>query len=338
MIETTAGPIDARDLGVTSMHDHVLSDSSRLQRAGVETPPEALSLAPEHLGYLRWNMLADTDNLRLDEPDRAVAELSDAVAVGQRAVVECSSWGLGPDHSALPAIARRSGMTIVSAYGTYVPSTVPPHIAELDEEALGDHFFGALTVEIPGAGYRAAMLGIMGTTADLAERERVQLRAAGRAAARTGAAVSVRLDPDRPRGLEVLRILGDVGVPSERVVFSNVDEYMDTAVWDDLADAGSVLEMCFGTEAVHVGRVDNPSDRERLAFFTEYGEHRPTARHVLGQSLWTKMQLRSYGGHGYGHLVGRIVPILLARGFAEERVHAMLVTEPAAILDRGSAE
>lgn len=334
MIETVLGRIEATGLGVTCMHDHLLSDSSRLQRAGAQPAPADLSVRIEHLGYLRGNMLASADNLRLDDPELAASELASAFVAGQRAVVECSSWGLGPDHARLPAIARASGMTVVSAYGAYVPRTLPGWIAEMGEAELEAHLTEALTVAIPGTGFRAGMLGIMGTTAELPGREREMLRAAARAASGVGAAVSVRLEPEARRGLDVLDVLAGAGLPAERVVFTNADEYMDAGYWDELAATGAVLEMCFGTEAIHAGRLDNPSDRERLAFFRDFVTAHPRSRHVLGQSVWTKAQLSAYGGYGYAHLVARIVPALRAEGVADGRLDRMLVTEPARILDR----
>ncbi|MFJ6654376.1 hypothetical protein ACIQLJ_16420 [Microbacterium sp. NPDC091313] len=334
MIETVLGAIDARSLGATSMHDHVLSDASALHRSGSAPLPESARVAAEALGWLRWNALGLADNLRLDDPELAVEELSVLAPTAQRALVECSSWGLGPRHADLAAISAASGVTIVVAYGAYVPRTVPEPFASLGEDALERRFFEVLSVAIPGAGYRAGMLGIMGTTDALAERERQQLRAAARAAVRTGAAVSVRLDERAYRGLEVLELLAAEGLSADRVLFTNADEFLDAAYWADLSAAGAVLEMCFGCEMVHDGRMDNPSDRERLAFFPRFVEDQPSARLVLGQSLWTKMQLRRHGGHGYDYLQRRIIPALRIAGVDMERIERMLVAEPARLLDR----
>ncbi len=334
MIQTVTGPLAADDLGVTCMHDHVLSDSSRLQRPGAEPAPAGDRVAVENLDYLRTNMLALADNLRLDDAELAVVELRPALAAGQRALVEATSVGARAGSCGTPGRLPGSGMTIVAAYGAYPPHTVPAPIAGLDERALEEHFARVLTDAIPGTGFRAGMLGIMGTTAELAGRECEQLRAAARAAVRTGAAVSVRLDPESRQGLAVLALVAAEGLPAERVVFTNADEFMDATYWDELAGAGAVLEMCFGTEAIHVGRVDNPSDGRRLTFFADFVAAHPASRHTLGQSVWTKAQLRTHGGFGYAHLVRDIVPDLAARGLTADRLEAMLVGEPRRLLDR----
>ena len=57
-------------------------------------------------------------------------------------------------------------------------------------------------------------------------------------------------------------------------------------------------------------------------------------RCVLGCSVWTKTQLRAYGGMGYDHLMRRIVPALEQRGVPADALDAMLVRNPARLLDR----
>jgi phosphotriesterase-related protein len=117
-------------------------------------------------------------------------------------------------------------------------------------------------------------------------------------------------------------------------VLTNADEYLDAAYWDDLLDAGAVLEVCFGTEAQHMGRMRNASDLQRLDFLTAFLERRPAGRFVLGGSLWTKSQLRRYGGCGYDHLTTRVLPELARRGVPAALLDAMVRTEPLRLLDR----
>ena len=334
MIETVLGPVPKDALGPTSFHDHLLSDAAMLRRDGSLPRPESESVGPETREYLRTNMLALADNLRLTDPDTAVQELAPAFAAGQRALVDPTSWGLGPDHAGLPEIARRSGMTIVRGYGDYIIRILPPERLALGEDGWERDFLAALEDHVPGADYRAGMLGILGTTGELPPIELAMLRAAARAAVRAGASISVRLDPDRVRGLEVLALAAAEGLPADRVVFTNADEYPDAAVWDELADAGAVLEMCFGTEDSHGDRVVNMTDTDRVEFFLAFCAAHPESRHVLGQSVWTKTQLRTHGGRGYGHLFAEIVPALRAAGVEATRIDAMLVDEPRRLLDR----
>jgi phosphotriesterase-related protein len=334
MIQTVLGPVDASTIGRVSMHDHLLIDGAGLHREGVEPTPADSRVTMENLGYLRWNCLGLVDNLVLDDDDVAVDELRRAVAGGITLLVEDTAIGLNPQHARLPGIARRSGMAVAAAYGPYMSRVLPPWMAELDEQGLEDHLHAALADRIPGTDYRAALLGILGTSGDVLPDEWMRLRAAARAAARTGATVSVRLDPDYRAGIAVVEHLVAAGLPADRILFTNADEYMDTAYWAELSAAGATLEMCFGSEMQHVGRIRNPTDLERIDFFAAFLADHPATTWVLGGSLWTKTQLSRFGGQGYDHLTRRIVPELGRRGVGADLLEPMLTTQPVRLLDR----
>jgi phosphotriesterase-related protein len=336
VIATVLGEIRADELGVTSMHEHVLSDASALHRRGVEDLDPQAIVTPELAGALRWSQLGVIDNLRLDDPEIAVDELRVAVGRGQHAVVELTSLGLGPGSAHLPEIARRSGMTIVAGFGAYLDAGLPAWYRALDESGREALFRAALLDRIPGTGFRAGLLGIMGTTAGFptSDDERSTLRAAARAACAAGVVVVVRLDPSARHGAAVLELMRREGLPADRVVFGNVDEYPDPEYLGELSDAGAVLEVCFGGEGGHLPRVRNIHDAQRLELLVGLLADRPAARAVLGTSLWTKGQYRRMGGPGYEHLVARVVPALRSCGISAERIEMLLVGEPARLLDR----
>ncbi|ROO89129.1 phosphotriesterase-related protein [Actinocorallia herbida] len=334
MIETVLGPVEATAFGAASMHEHLLSDSTVLHAPAREPLPADPRVTMANLGFVRWNLLALEDNLRLDDPAIAAAELAPLPALGQRGLVDLTSWGLGPRYADLPALSRGSGVHIAVGYGAYLGRSHPSWLAEASEDALEDLFFAALTEEISGCGYRAALLGILGTSKELQRGEVKVLRAAGRAAARTGAAATVRLDPAARLGPVVLDLLAAEGLPPDRVVFGNVDEFIDGPYLRELADAGATLEWCFGNEAYYRDGYKDATDAERLDGLGAFLADGHADRIVLGCSVWTKSQLSAFGGMGYGHLLGRIVPVLRDRGVSDGQVDAMLVANPARLLDR----
>ena len=334
MVETVLGPIAAAELGVTSMHEHLLLDARILHAPSREPPPDDPRVTIENLGFVRWNLLALEDNLVLDDAALAARELGLAAAEGQRAVVDLTAWGLGPQPARLPEIARATGMHVVAGCGVYLDRPHPPEVRGLGEEGLTELLRTALDDAIPGAGFRAGLLGLIGTSAPVTAAEHAALRAAGRAAAATRAAVTVRLDPAERRGHWVLDELGAVGCRPEQVIFGNADEFLDLAYLGSLADAGATLEVCFGNEAYYRNGYKDPTDAERLAALEELLGAGHGGRIVLGCSVWTKSQLGAFGGMGYGHLLRRIVPELARRGVGEDELMRMLVANPARLLDR----
>lgn len=338
MIQTVLGPVESAGIGAVSMHEHLLTDASALQRPGVEALEPSLAVAADLAAALRWSQLALADNLRLDDVDLLADELRIAGASGLGLAVDLSSLGFGPDHPRLPALSRQSGVGIVAGYGAYLPRLVPDWWTDLDVDARQDRFDRALTDAVPGTQYRAGVLGLIGTTTAFGGpegvEERANLTAAARAAATAGSAVVVRLAADARNGLEVLGHVLAEGVAADRVVFSTVDEFLDLPYLRDLAQAGAVLEMCFGNEGSHVGRIRNASDPQRVDAFLALQADTPDARWVFGHATWTKGQLRRFGGHGFDHLTARVVPGLRALGVPDATLTRITVDEPLRLLDR----
>lgn len=336
MIQTVLGPIAPEALGPTSMHEHLLADARVLHAPAREAPGgvESDRVCIENLGFLRWNLLALEDNLVLEDPDLAAAELARVRPLGQRAVVDLSSWGIGARPHDLPAISRASGVHVVAGVGVYLDRPHPAWIAELDDDALTAVFVGALQDDYDGAGFRAGLVGIVGTSEPVTASEERVLRATAVAAGETGAAMTIRLEPAVQRGLELLELVAAAGCPPEQVVLGNVDEYIDPGYLRALADTGATLEWCFGNEAYYRGGYKDPTDAERLDGLLGVLHDGLVDRCVLGCSVWTKTQLRTFGGMGYDHLLRRIVPELERRGVGPADVEAMLVTNPARLLDR----
>jgi phosphotriesterase-related protein len=344
VIETVLGPIPAAAAGRVSMHDHLLTDARMLAAPGAATgvdgaPAAGEPVAIENLGFLRWNLLALEDNLVLDDPVLAAEELRRAGELGQGTMVDLTSWGLGPSPSELPAIARAAGVNVVAGCGVYLDRPHPEWIARQSREELVATFLGALDEELEqGCGFRAGIIGILGTGEPLSDSEERVLLAAAEAAGRTGVAVVVRIDATARRGLELLEAMVAAGCPAEQVIFGNVDEYLDLDYHRELAAAGATLEWCFGNEARLRPGLREPSDGERIAALTELlAQDGMAERCVLGGSVWTKTQLRAFGGCGYEHLLRNVVPTLQEGGVSAAAVEAMLVSNPARLLDRGES-
>lgn len=334
MIETVLGPVERGALGLVSTNEHVLTDSRHLLRPTREGATLEGPIRPDVLGDLRWSWLSLADNLTLDDPDAAVGELRAASADGLGTIVEATSWGMGPRHDALPDIARRSGVHIVAAYGSYIDKTLPTWWRELPELTMQEMFTTALEDAVPGTTYRAGLLGLLGTSADITLAEQRALRAAARSAAAAGAAVSIRLDAASRRGPEVARILTEEGLGAERILFCNVDKVLDRGYIEDLVDTGAVVEFAFGSENAFADRARDATDHDRIDVLVRLLGERPSAPVTLSCSVWTKGQLSRHGGMGYGHVLRRVVPSLRRLGVPPDRLHDMLVTTPALLLDR----
>jgi phosphotriesterase-related protein len=333
MIETVLGPIDATDLGATSMHDHLVIDSRGLQAPAREPIPDERRVTMENLGFLRWNLLALEDNLVLDDDELASSEVRRAVDCGLGALVDLTSWGLGPQPHRLPAISRAAGLHVIAGVGVYLDRPHPGWVGELDDDALADVFVASIREEYAGAGFRAGIIGVVGTGEPVTPSERRVLDACGAASGVTGVPITIRLDASARRGLEVLEWLDSVGCQSGNVIFGNVDEFLDVDYLVELAAAGATLEWCFGNEAYYRDGYKDPTDYERLDALLGVIARGHVERCVLGCSVWTKTQLKAFGGMGYDHVLRRILPELSRRGVTDDVIDRMMVVNPARLLD-----
>jgi phosphotriesterase-related protein len=315
------------------MHDHLIIDARALHAPSREQAPESDQVCIENLGYLRWNLLALEDNLVLDDDELASVEAGRAAQCGQRALVDLTSWALGPQPHRLPAISRAAGLHVVAGVGVYLDRPHPAWVAEIGDDALADRFVEAIVDELDGSGFRAGIIGIIGTSEPITAGEERVVRASGAASAATGVPVTVRLDSTARRAADVLTWLSDAGCRTPKIIFGNVDEYAEADYLCDLADSGATLEWCFGNEAYYRDGYKDPTDAERLGVLVEVLERGYSDRCVMGCSVWTKTQLRAYGGMGYDHLLRRIVPELRRRGIGEDIIDEMLVANPARLLD-----
>ncbi|MDO8189138.1 phosphotriesterase [Conexibacter sp. JD483] len=310
MIETVLGPLDPALLGPASMHEHLLFDARGL---GLEPPREHFQ----------------------DDAALVTAELADARAAGLGAVVDLTVWGFGGPSPRLPQIARESGVHVVAGVGAYLGRTWPEWLRALDGDALAQRFVSALTDRLPGCEHRAGIVGLVGEGLPPAPEEERAVRAAGAAAAATGAAVALRLDPRADTASRLLELLAREGIGAGRVLLSNVDGYAnDHARVRELAATGATLKWCFGYEAPPRAGLTAATDAQRIDAICMLLEEQPGARQTLACGTWTRGALRRHGGRGFAHLPARVVPALRERGLGDAELDELLVAAPRRLLDK----
>ena len=92
-VRTVLGDIDPGELGVTYAHEHLVIAGSR-----------TTELFPD---------------FRLDDVDRAVAELAPVQALGLRSVVDAMPADTGRDAELLAEVSRRSGIHVIAPTGAH---------------------------------------------------------------------------------------------------------------------------------------------------------------------------------------------------------------------------
>jgi len=335
-VHTVLGPIEPSALGMTSMHEHVLINASVLFIEPPTAPPHGDTVCIENLGFLRYNTLGLRDNLIVDDAELITRELSRFRTAGGSTVVDMTNIGLGRQVDRLPAISRAAGVDIVIGCGWYLHASHPPELDTAAPEQLAEALVSELRDGVGDTGIRPGLIGEVGTSAPVTERERKVLRASAWAAVETGAAINCHIEAAGAHGVEVAELLIAEGAAPDRIVLSHMDERLDLDYHLAAASLGVVLEFdTFGVESYWNFPAKDPTDAERCEQLATLLEQGLAAQVVLGCDVFTKTCHTEFGGMGYEHLPLRVAPMLRDNyGVTGEQLDQMLVETPRRLLDR----
>ncbi|MFS0853828.1 phosphotriesterase [Microbacterium sp. 179-I 3D4 NHS] len=317
MIRTVLGDIAPALLGATDCHEHLFQVSPLLP--GDELDDEALST--EEAGLLRDS--------------------------GFAAMIDATPFGIGRDPEAVARISAATGLRVVATTGRHREAHYDADhpIRSWDAERLTALFVRDIEVGMPvadaavpapapaplaaapdGAPVRAGILKGGTDYWRISAFERTTLDALAAAHRETGAAIMVHLE-FCTAAHEVLDLLAEQGVASDRVVLAHADRDPDPGLHLSLAERGAYL----GYDGM--ARARTRSDAELLALTAAVVEGGAGDRVLLGGDVARRTRYIAYGGMpGLAYLGDRYVPRLrtLLGGAAVDR---LLHDNPARLLD-----
>jgi phosphotriesterase-related protein len=307
-IETTGGPVDARDLGRTLCHEHLLTAS------------EAIRFQFPHL--------YDTER----EFAKAVAQVRAAMAHGVRTIVDPACMDLARDARLAERVARETGCRLVMATGIYGQhyTFLPQHFQTRDEDYLADVFVHDIEVGIQGTAVKAAFLKTAadepGITPDI---EKVH-RAAARASLRTGRPIMAHTRPASRTGLDQVRILVEEGVEPSKIMLAHTGDTEDLDHIEELLALGVYIGMDRYGTAIFL------PDETRNTVVAELCARGHAGRMVLSQDScatidWFPDELRAQLAPKWTFtlIFEEILPQLRALGVSAADIDTMLDVVPA---------
>lgn len=336
-------------LGITLPHEHVFASWSE---GKFENPDSACDrrlardpIALDNLWYVRRNPTKHRDNLTLESFEDAVEEVGHFYRAGGDTIVDVTPKGTAEDPERVREVARKTGVSFVHGTAFYTREDHPDRVADASVQDLADEFVSDVQEGIGNTEVRAGIIGEIGTSGAIHQDEEKVLRAGARASLRTGAPVSVHppsdRDPEWPpsrRALQILDILEEEGLPLDRVVIC----HMDQSKWlggsmehqREIAKRGAYVEFdLFGHELYFPEAEDaQPSDVDRAEYVAELVEDGYGDKLLLSHDVFLKHLLRTYGGHGYAHILTNVLPILDGAGVPDTAVEGILKENPQRML------
>jgi 5-phospho-D-xylono-1,4-lactonase len=293
LVRTVLGAVDARTLGPTYCHEHLITRPA--SRFG--------------------------DDFRLDDEDRAADELSRFRAVGGGAIVDATTPEFGRDLAALRRLATQTGVHIIASTG-HVSEEYWRGILALEERSEEDLVAEYLTDLSEEAGVVKAGTSHGGPTLT----EKKLLRAAAATQRETGAPITTHTTAGTG-AIEQADVLADADADLTHVCIGHVDRLLDWDLHLELARRGVFL----GYDCI--SKEQYAADEERVRFLVRLVEEGHAQQLCLSGDLARRSYLEAWGGSpGYRYILEGFVPRLRSAGLEEETIGLFLVENPARFL------
>jgi phosphotriesterase-related protein len=338
VVQTVLGPLEPSALGVVLPHEHVFFDLRARFSAptghNCGTGHEPVSLA--NVGRLRYAQRTNVDNLHLDDVETAIAEFEIFKGEGGGTIVDLSPASNGRSVQKLRKVSEATGVHVVAGTGYYVDEFLTDEVNTARVDALTEVLVRELSEGIDGTDVRAGIIGEVGCSWPLTDRERASLTASAIAQQQTGAAISIHPGRAAAAPAQIVAELRSAGADLSRVVMGHLDRtFGSVAEVLALAESGVYLEFdLFGQESSHIkyGEIELPSDMARLRMIAEVVRRGHGGKVLVSHDIALKHHLESYGGHGYAHLQRRVVPRMPEVGLNQDEIDLIVRDNPARLL------
>src|SRR5215217_1444570 len=308
-VETTGGPVDVDELGLTLIHDHFR--------------------ATDEAGRMQFPHL-------YDEQREWEAALSDANAIrghGVQTVVEPSAMFLTRDAAFSKRVADESGLNIILATGVYTYDYLPQFLMNRDEEAIASIFVHEIENGIQGTGIKAAFIKCAADAAGVTPTIEKIHRAAARASRQTGRPIMAHSRPASGTGLEQMRIFSEEGVDPGKVQVAHTGDTDNLAYIERLLDTGCWIGMDrYGLDIF----LPTEQRQKTLLALLEKGD---ADRMFLSQDWCSTLdwftpeaeeQIKPTAAPNWSmtFLFEQVIPELKERGMTDEQLDQMMVENP----------
>jgi phosphotriesterase-related protein len=240
-VETVQGAVDADQLGVVLVHEHVRFRDEAVAAEWPERYDEQAEMAA------------------------AVETVNAAKDRGVQTIVDPTAMFGGRDVRFMARVAERTGVRLVACTGIYTYDYLPHYFENRDIDAMTDHFVGDITRGVQGTDIKAAFLKCAADAPGMTAHVEKIHRAVARASVLTGAPIMAHSMPAAGTGPRQVTIFQEEGVDMSRVQIAHCGDTDDVSYIEGLIERG-----------VYVGL-----DRYGLEMFLPIDKRNATAAELL---------------------------------------------------------
>src|ERR1700722_14702882 len=216
-VETVQGAVDAQELGLTLVHEHV---RFRDEAVANEVP----SRYDEQLEY-----------------DAALVAVNAAAERGVQTIVDPTAMFDGRYVRFMKRVADETGVRIVACTGIYSYDYLPHYFENRDVDVMADHFVEDIERGIQGTEIKAAFLKCAADAAGVTENVEKIHRAVARASLQTGAPIMAHSMPAVATGPRQLEIFEEEGVDPAKVQIAHCGDTEDVDYIEALIERGAYV-------------------------------------------------------------------------------------------------
>jgi phosphotriesterase-related protein len=213
-VQTVQGAVDAGDLGIVLVHEHV---RFRDEAVAAEWPT-------------RYDEQA--------ELTAALEAVTAAKARGVQSIVDPTAMYGGRDVRFMKQVADRTGVRLIACTGIYSYDHLPHYFANRDIDVMADHFIADIEQGIQGTEIKAAFLKCAADAAGVTENVEKIHRAVARASVKTGTPIMAHSMPAVATGPRQVEIFEQEGVDLSRVQIAHCGDSDDIAYIEGLLAKG----------------------------------------------------------------------------------------------------
>jgi len=312
-VETTDGPVDVDELGLTLIHEHF------------RTIDEAVRFQFPHL----YDAGAEWD-----------AAIGDANAVkghGIRTVVEPAAMFLFRHAAFSRRVAEESGLNVVLATGIYTYDHLPQALLHRDEDALAAIFVHELENGIQDTGIKPAFIKCAADEPGVTPNIEKVHRAAARASNQTGKPIMAHSRPASDTGHDQMRIFAEEGVDPAKVQVAHTGDTDDLDYIERLLDTGCWIGLDrYGLD------IFLPTDKRNATTLTllerGYADRMFLSQDYCSTIDWFPLEMQEYlkanevPDWSMTFLFETVIPELTERGMTDDQLDQMMVANPKAWL------
>jgi len=213
-VETVQGAVDAEELGLVLVHEHVRFRDEAVAQEWPNRYDEQLEL------------------------DAALVAVNAAKAHGVQTIVDPTAMFGGRDVRFMKRVAEQTGVRIVACTGIYSYDYLPHYFANRDIDVMADHFVEDIESGIQGTTIRAAFLKCAADAAGVTDNVEKIHRAVARASVQTGASIMAHSMPAVATGPRQVEIFAEEGVDMAKVQIAHCGDSDDVGYIEGLIDSG----------------------------------------------------------------------------------------------------